>query len=326
MVIKLNTAPTIEPIQLSDVTTHLRLDSTAFADNIVTYQSITPGDHAATTAAYSLVGTGVNIAGHRTVVNLNSGTNGTSGTVDVKIQESDSTAVANYTDWTGGAFTQVTTSNDNAIQEKEYTGTKPYIRVLSTVTTATCDFGVDIITSEYTPSDATYLNTLITVARKHVENNVLGGVALINQTWEYYLREFPKTNYIELPHPPLSSSTAITSVLYTKSGDTATYGNTFSSTNYSADAVMWPGRVQLKDSMEWPSDSLETNEPIKVTFVAGYGATRALIPDEIKQCILMYVDDLYQHRGIAEVFESGSKVIGNPAADLLVAHYRLRKF
>ncbi len=326
MVIKLNTAPTIEPVQLSDVTTHLRLDSTAFADNIVTYQSITPGDHAATTAAYSLVGTGRNIAGHRTVVNFNSGANASGGKVDVKIQESDSTATSGYLDWTGGGFTQCTTANHNAVQEKEYTGTKPYIRVLSTVTTATCDFGVDIITSEYTPSDATYLSTLITVARKHVENNVLGGVALINQTWEYYLREFPKTNYIELPRPPLSSSTAITSVTYTESGDTTAYTYTFSSTNYSANSVAWPGRVQLRDGMEWPSVSLETNEPIKVIFVAGYGATRALVPDEIKQCILMYVDDMYQHRGIAEVFESGSKVIGNPAADLLVAHYRLRKF
>ena len=115
-------------------------------------------------------------------------------------------------------------------------------------------------------------------------------------------------------------------MLYTKSGETAAYANTFSSTKYSANTVAWPGRVQLKYGADWPSETLETNEPIKVTFVAGYGATRALIPDEIKQCILMYVDDLYQHRGIAEVFESGSKVIGNPAADLLVSHYRSRKF
>ena len=325
MIIKLNTAPTIEPVQLADVVTHLRLDSTAFADNIVTTQSIVPGAHVVA-AIYSLVGAGANVAGHRAIVNLNSGTNGTSGTVDVKIQESDSSSASGYTDWIGGGFTQVTTSNDNAIQEKEYTGVKPYIRVVSTVATATCDFGVDVITSEYTPSDATYLTTLVTIARKHVENNVLGGVALINQTWEYYLREFPKTNYIELPRPPLSSSTAITSVTYTESGDTAAYGNTFSSTNYSADIVAWPGRVQLYYGASWPSSSLETNEPVKVTFVAGYGSARSLVPDEIKQCILMYVDDLYQHRGIAEVFESGTRVVNNPAADLLVNHYRLRQF
>jgi len=323
MVIKLLTAPAIEPVQLSDITTHLRLDSTALADNIVTYQSITPGDHATTTAAFKLVGTGINIAGHRAIVNLNSGTNGATGTVDVKIQESDSTAVANYTDWTGGAFTQVTTSNDDAVQEKEYTGTKPYIRVVSTVSNATCDFGVDIITSEYTPSDSSYLTTLITVARKHVENNVLGGVALINQTWEYYLGQFPKTNYIELPRPPLSS---ITSVTYTTSGSTTAYASTYSSTNYSKDAVSWPGRLQLYDGADWPTSSLETNMPVKVTFVAGYGATRDLVPSEINQCILMYVDEYYQHRGVNEVFESGSKVINCPAADLLVNHYRVRKF
>jgi uncharacterized phiE125 gp8 family phage protein len=323
MVIKLNTGPTTEPVQLADVLTHLRLDSTAFGDNIVTTQSIVPGAHTATTAAYSLIGTGVNIAGHRVIVNLNSGTNGATGTVDAKIQESDSTATADYTDWTGGAFTQVTTSNDNAIQEKEYTGSKPYIRVVAKVTNATCDFGVDVIASEYTPDDASYLSNLITLAREHVENNVLGGVALINQTWEYYLREFPKTNYIELPRPPLSS---ITSITYTESGDTTAYQNTFSSTNYSANTVRFPGKVQLYDGCSWPSSSLETNEPIKVVFVAGYGANRTYVPTAIKQCILMYVDELYQQRGIAEVYESGARVINNPSADLLVAHYRLWSF
>jgi hypothetical protein len=163
MVLKLYTAPTIEPVQLADVLYHLRIDSTAFADNIVTYQSITPGAKTATTAAYSLVGTGVSIAGYRTIVNLDSGTNGTGGTVDVKIQESDDNST--YTDWSGGAFTQVTTANDNAIQEKEYTGSKPYIRVACDIDNATCSFGVSMICSQYTPSDATYLNTLITVAR-----------------------------------------------------------------------------------------------------------------------------------------------------------------
>jgi uncharacterized phiE125 gp8 family phage protein len=326
MVIKLLTAPAIEPIQLADVVGHLRLDSTAFADNIVTYQSIVPGSHTATTAAYSLVGTGIGVSGHRAIVNLNSGTNGATGTVDVKIQESDSTAAANYTDWSGGAFTQATTSNDNAIQEKEYTGSKPYIRVLADVDNAACEFGVDVIVSEYTPSDASYLTTLITVARKHVENNVLGGVALINQTWEYYLEQFPNTSYIELPRPPLYSSTSVTSITYTKSGDTAAYSNTFSSTNYSANIVRWPCRIQLYDGMEWPSESLETNEPIKATFVSGYGTARSSVPDEIKQCILMYVDEYYQHRGVNEVFESGSKVISCPAADRLVSHYRGWRF
>lgn len=322
MNLKLYTAPTIEPVQLADVLAHSRLDSTSLADNVATSQSIAPGAHVIA-ADYSLVGTGVAVTGYRTVVNLNSGTNGSGGVVTVKIQESDDNVT--YTDWAGGAFTQVTTANDNAVQEKEYTGSKPYVRTVATVAVATCDFGTDVIMSKYTPSDASYLTSLITAARRFVEHEVLGGVALITQTWEYYLDEFPETDYVELPRPPLAS---VSSVKYTKTGEagsTAAYANTFSSTNYAANTVSWPGGLRLYDGASWPSYSLETNLPVKVTFVAGY-TTRATVPDEIKQCILMYVDDLYEHRGVDEVMDNKVKVVRNPAADRLVSHYRTRRF
>ena len=128
MALTLKTAPATEPLTLAEVKEHLRLDSGSVADNITISQSIVPGAHVIA-AGYSLKGTGVNVLGYRALVNLNAGSCGAGGTVDVKIQESDTDVDGDYTDWTGGAFTQVAAANDNTVQEKEYTGTKQFIRV-----------------------------------------------------------------------------------------------------------------------------------------------------------------------------------------------------
>jgi len=314
MKIKQNTAATIEPVTLAEVKTHLRLDSTSFADNITTYQSIVPGDHAIA-ASYSLTGSSVDVSGNKAVVIFDAGACGSSGTVDVKIQESEDDST--WSDWAGGAFTQVTESNDNAVQEKEYTGTYQYIRVVATVATATCDFGVSVNRYEFTAIEDTYLNSLIPAVTKHIELNVLGGVSLLQQTWELYLDKWPDEDYIELPRPPLQS---VTSITYTESGDSSTYGNTFSSSYYTVDTVSWPGRIVLNDGDSWPTGTLETNNPIKVIFPAGYGDARADVPGPIKQCHLMYCDDYYNNRGVHEEVKFGD-IKRLPAADHLVASY-----
>jgi len=41
----IKTAPTIEPITLSELKMHLRVDSETLSGNLTTYQSILPGSH-----------------------------------------------------------------------------------------------------------------------------------------------------------------------------------------------------------------------------------------------------------------------------------------
>ncbi|MCK9602186.1 MAG: hypothetical protein M0R06_24285, partial [Sphaerochaeta sp.] len=159
MALKIKTAPATEPLDLATVKKHLRLDSGSLADNLTTSQSIAPGSHSAN-ASYGLQGTGIDVLGYRTLVNLNSGTNGAGGTVDVKLQESDDNTT--YADWTGGSFTQVTTSNDTAVYEKEYTGTKQYLRAVATVAGAACVFSVDIIKEQPYSAEDSLLTALIT--------------------------------------------------------------------------------------------------------------------------------------------------------------------
>jgi len=198
MALKLKTAPTLEPISKTEAKLHLKLDSESFADNIVINQSITPGDHVIA-ASYSLVGTAINVLGKNVVVNLNSGANGTGGTVDVKLQDSDDGTT--YTDVANGAFTQVTESNDNAVQEKTYTGGKHYLKAVATVGVATCDFGVDIIVSDSDTTEDNELDIIIGTAREYCEG--FQNRAYLEQTWELWLDEFPEDDYIKLPLPPL---------------------------------------------------------------------------------------------------------------------------
>lgn len=284
----LKTAPTVEPVTLAEVKAHLRVDSGTLADNLSSTQSIFPGDHVVA-AAYSLVGTGIDVQGYGVLVTLESATNGSGGTVDVKIQESDDNVT--YTDWTGGAFAQITEANDNATYEKQYTGTKRYIRVVATVGTATCDFGVSVIKQAATSAEDDLLTSLITAARLRVEDWL--NRALITQTWYFYYDAFPAEDYLELGMGTLQSVTAVT---YTDSdGDTTTLS---ASTDYEADTASVPGRVVLRYGQVWPGGTaLKTVNPISVEAVVGYGATAASVPENVRRALLILIQDLYEHRG-----------------------------
>jgi hypothetical protein len=205
MSLKIKTAPAVEPISLSEAKLHLRIDSESLSDNITTAQSIASGDHVIA-AAYSLVGSSVEVSGYDVLVNLVSGTNGAGGTVDAKLQESNDEST--WSDVASGAFTQVTESNDNAVQEKAYTGAYAYIRAVATVGTATCGFGVEVIKKAGPATEDGELNIIIAAARRHAEQ-VLAWRSFITQTWELWLDEWPSADFIRLLMPPVQE-TAVT--------------------------------------------------------------------------------------------------------------------
>ena len=283
-VLKLNTASTTYPVTRGQVKEHLRLDSGTYADNITTIQCIAPDAYTAATQT----GISTQLSGANALFNLSVGDISSGGTLDVALYDSDDDSTFEYVE----SFAQVNTTTDNAVFELEYTGIKDYITAKATVLTAACDFGVNIIKNLQYSSEDDYLDTLIIATTEHLESALLNR-SLINQTWEYYLDEFPSESYIDLPRPPLSS---ITSVLYTESGDTSEYGNTLTSTYYSANIERTPGRLQLKANKIFPSAALETDNPIKITYIAGYGATRSFVPQVIKHCQKILIADLYNNR------------------------------
>jgi len=296
MRVQLVTAPVLEPITSAELKLHLKTDSQTFAGNVDLYACIAAGSHAVV-ADYTLLGTGIEVLGKQAIVFLQPINNGTNGTVDVKIQECD-TLAGTYTDWTGGVFDQVTELNDTTIQEKEYTGVKRYIRTAAKTLGAACEFGTSILINAATTAEDSLLTNLITTTREHVED--ITRRQILTATWDYYLDEFPKDNFIELPFGNLQNDSAATPstapvITYKDTdGDSTTM---VVSTEYLVETNGDQcGRIVLPYGKSWPSTTLYPSNPIKIEFVCGW-TTAALVPYTIKQAVLRIAAKLYESRG-----------------------------
>jgi uncharacterized phiE125 gp8 family phage protein len=278
------TAPTLLPLTLAELKTHLRIDSETLAGNLESTQSIAPGSHA-TTTLYSLVGTAVNVAGKQAIVYLESGTNGATGTVDAKIQEFNGTT---WADWTGGAFTQVTEATDNATYERAYTGTASQIRVVAKVLLAACEFGVSIVTNSAITSEDDDLTDLILDAVEAVEGITCR--ALLTQTWDYVLMDFPAANFILIPLGNLQSITSITWKNVSGVVTTMTE-NTDYIVELNGDSH---GRVVLPYAKIWPVDVLWPSNPVTIRFICGW-TTADLVPRTIKRAVKFICETNYYH-------------------------------
>jgi len=308
------TAPTIEPVSLSDLKLHLHHDSGSFDDNLTITQSLAYGSHAIANNYTTHVGTGVSVVGKQTEVLLHCGTNGATGTNDTLIQESDDNTT--WTNWTGGAFTQVTTANDNTDYKKEYTGSKSYIRTASKVLLAPCEFGTSILCNEGETAEDDLLTALITAARDYVETFTRR--ALITQTWDMYLDAFPSDkDYIELPFGNLAS---VTHIKYTDCDGTET--TMVVTTDYLVETNGdGHGRIVLPYGESWPSSVLYPSNPIVIRFVCGYGALASTVPRGIVTAIKMICADLWSNREAQTQDQRSYQV--NKSVDAILWPYRL---
>ena len=304
MRVKLITAPTIEPITLAELDLHLRQDSGSFDGNLTLTQSLAFGSKAIANNYTTHVGTGVDVLGKQAEVLLHCGTNGATGTNDTRIEESDDNVT--FTAWTGGAFTQVTTANDNADYKLPYTGTKQYIRTASKVLLAACEFGTSILINAATTAEDDLLTAIIQAARESAED--ITRRALLTQTWDYFLDAFPAEDYITLPFGNLQS---VTHVKYTDSdGDITTLTE---NTDYIVETNgEGCGRIVLPYGDSWPSFTAYPSNPIAIRFICGW-TTAALIPSKIKTAIKMLCSDLYENRegqsvGSAQIYFENQRV------------------
>jgi uncharacterized phiE125 gp8 family phage protein len=122
--------------------------------------------------------------------------------------------------------------------------------------------------------DAT-ITLLIKAARQRCED--LTGRALITQTWELVLDEFP-VDGIRVGKLPIGS---ITSLKYYDSNGTL---QTLDASTYTLDADRLPGWIYEAGLNTWPSVRSEENSVV-IRFVAGYGASADDVPAELRYWI-----------------------------------------
>lgn len=137
-----------------------------------------------------------------------------------------------------------------------------------------------------TADEDAFVAACIVAARQACES--FTGRALISQTWQLYLDQWPARDIL-LPRPPLQSVTAIK----TYDGD----GNAtlVDPQSYWVDAAALPGRVRRRGNAPWPLPG-RTVAGIEVTFVAGYGDSWNEVPAALRQGILMTVGYFFDHR------------------------------
>jgi len=162
-------------------------------------------------------------------------------------------------------------------------------------------------------AEDTRFSALIKVARESVET--ITRRALISQTWELVLDNWPAADWFEIPLPPLQS---VTSIQYKDEDGTE---STLSASSYIVDTDSEPGRVHLADGETWPADTLYPVAAIRVRFVAGYGAAGSSVPVSILQAMHLIVGHYYENREAVYATVGGNvQTLPMGVAALLATH------
>lgn len=162
--------------------------------------------------------------------------------------------------------------------------------------------------------DDLYVAGLIRAARQHVED--VSWRALITQTWELALDAFPcwRSRAIHLPKGHVQS---VTSVKY---DDENGVEQTMAPADWELDGIA-PARLALTRNASWPSNAASGDiGSVRIRYVAGYGL-RPEVPQALKQCVLLLVSQMYEHR-TPEVIGAVTAQV-QMSFDALLSPYRL---
>jgi len=156
------------------------------------------------------------------------------------------------------------------------------------------------------------LSGLISAARGLAE--AITRRALMEQTWEYCLKEWPRYDNIILPFGKLKSVASVkykssAGVVVTLEADTDYIVETNGDSN---------GEILTPYGEPWPSESLYHSNPIVIRFVCGWPSQSA-VPGAIQAAIKMLCTDMYENRGEA----MASNTVENKTAEALLRSWRL---
>lgn len=141
-------------------------------------------------------------------------------------------------------------------------------------------------------ADDTLITSLIKQAREWCED--YQGKRFITQTLELVLDAFPTADYIEFRS--CSPVQSVTSVKYTNS---SAVESTWASSNYILDTDSFVSKIALGYNKQWPTDTLQPVNGVRIRFVCGYGAA-ADVPESVKWAMVLHMRLLYDDHAPAE--------------------------
>jgi len=119
--------------------------------------------------------------------------------------------------------------------------------------------------------EQTYIERLFIASRRNVERSIFKPIGI--QTFELSLPCFPYGYVLEFFNPPLIE---VKYIRYMKQGETVattlhdlTASPAIVSDIFITETGCTPGKIFLRSSKGWPSDSLESGYPVKIGFSAG---------------------------------------------------------
>lgn len=162
---------------------------------------------------------------------------------------------------------------------------------------------------EHTNDDA-YIASLVKAARTLAERWTQR--SFVNTTWDLYFDCFPSVIYV--PRSPLVS---VSSITYT---DQDGNSDTVSSNVYTVNTQRDPGEIYEAYNQNWPTDYRAVPDVVKVTYVAGYGASSSSVPEPIRMAVRLIAGHWYENR---EEVTAGAMVKMPTAAEALLAAYQV---
>ena len=276
------TPPAIEPLSVSEVRRHLRLEEQA--------GELAPG---ALTAALAGSGAGnVNDGVHRYVVTFVTADGETeAGAVSAAVTVSDNTTNGQV------SLSNIQIGGANVTARKIYrtaAGGSTYLllttisnNTATTYTDNTADSGLGAAAPSTNTTVDPYITDLITVARRVCEDTTKR--KLITQTWKQYFDCFPAASGFELFLPPIQS---VTGIEYKDiNGDT----QTLSASLYHVSTTGERTRICLNEGESWP-DTEKVLDAVWVTVTTGYGPARSDIPAPLRHGMLTLIGHYYNMR------------------------------
>jgi len=169
--------------------------------------------------------------------------------------------------------------------------------------------------------DDTYIAEMLYAARERLERDT--GRALITQTWDLTLDDFPNSSDepLYLPKPPLSS------VTHVKYYDTSLTQQTWDSDEYDVDASSKQrrGRILPADGYTWPTVGNRVGA-VEVRFVCGYGAAGSSLPYDLLHALKVLAATYYENREDTAAGVNIRQVPGPAAYKRLIYPFIVREF